>query len=65
VTVHYLFAARATATVELAGREAEVEVEPGSGTLEISTDGLPSGTQELVVTVPNAPTFRANVEIDG
>jgi hypothetical protein len=63
VTVQYLFAAPATAKVELAGREAEVTVEQGSGSLEISTEGLPSGTQELIISTPNAPTFRAQVTV--
>ena len=63
VTVQYIFGAEATAKVELAGREADVRVAPGSGSLEISTEGLPSGTQELVISTPDSPTFRGQVAI--
>ena len=65
VTVRYLFSAAAEVTVELAGREAEVEVGPGSGSLEISTDGLPAGTHDLTISTPAAPTYRQSVEIAG
>ena len=65
VTVRYLFAAPTEATVELAGREAEVTLEPGAGSLEISTEGLPPGTQDLTITTPSAPTYRERVQIGG
>ena len=65
VTVRYLFGAPAEATVELAGREAEVTIEPGSGSLEISTEGLPPGAQDLTITAPSAPTYRERVQIGG
>ena len=65
VTVRYLFPAATQASVELAGREAEVEVGPGSGSLEVSTEGLPPGTHDLTISTPVAPTFRTPVAIDG
>ena len=65
VTVSYLFPNAAPATVELAGREAEVTVGPGAGSLEISTAGLPAGSHELTIATPDAPTYRQRVEIDG
>jgi hypothetical protein len=65
VTVRYLFPAPADATVELAGREAEVTLEPGSGSLEISTEGLPQGAHDLTITTPSAPTFRERIQIGG
>jgi hypothetical protein len=63
VTVRYLFARQSEARVELAGSEAEVEVGPGPGSLEISTEGLPAGTHELTISTASAPTFRTPVEI--
>lgn len=65
VTVQYLFPAATPATVELAGHEAEVEVGPGSGSLEISTEGLPAGTHDLTISTPVAPTFRTPVAVGG
>ena len=65
VTVRYLFAAPTEATVELAGHEAEVTLEPGSGSLEITTEGLPPGAHDLTITTPTAPTYRKRVQIRG
>ena len=65
VTVRYVFPAATEATVELAGREAEVEVGPGPGSLEISTERLPAGSHELTISTQSAPTFRTPVNIDG
>jgi hypothetical protein len=65
VTVHYLFPAPVQVTVALAGREAVVELEKGSGSIEVSTKGLPRGAHELTISAPSAPTFRAPVEIGG
>jgi hypothetical protein len=65
VTVRYLFSAAADARVALAGREAEVPIEPGVGSLEISTGGLPLGTHDLTITAPHTPTYRERVEIGG
>jgi hypothetical protein len=65
VIVRYLFSAPAEARVELAGRKAEAEIEPGSGSVEISTEGLPRGTHDLTITAPPAPTYRERVVIGG
>jgi hypothetical protein len=65
VTVRYIIPAPTTAAVELAGHEAQVEVSRGSGSLEISTKGLPAGTHDLTISTPSAPTFRTPVKIDG
>jgi hypothetical protein len=65
VTVRYLFSASTPASVELAGHQAEVEVGPGSGSIEISTEGLPAGTHDLTISTPAAPTFRTPVEVGG
>ncbi len=63
VTVRYLFSAPADAHVELAGREAEVRIEPGSGSIEVSTADLPEGTHDLTITAPPAPIYRERVEL--
>ena len=63
VTVRYLFSAPAAAHVALAGREAEVQIEPGPGSLEISTEGVPPGTHDVTITAPPAPIYRERVEI--
>jgi hypothetical protein len=65
VTVRYLFPAATPASVELAGRDAEVEVGPGPGSLEISTEGLPAGTHDLTISTPVAPPFRTPVDVGG
>ena len=65
VTVRYVFPAATEATVQLAGHEAEVEVGPGPGNLEISTNGLPAGTHDLTISTQSAPTFRTPVKIEG
>jgi len=65
VTVRYVFPSATPATVELAGHEAEVEVGPGSGSLEISTEGVTAGTHDLTISTPTAPTFRTPVEVGG
>ena len=65
VTVRYIFGAPTEATVELAGREAEVTLEPGPGSLEITTEGLPPGTHDLTITTPSAPTYRKRIQIRG
>jgi hypothetical protein len=64
-TVRYLFSTPAEARVALAGREAEVQIEPGPGSLEISTAGLPAGTHELTITAPPAPVYRERLEVGG
>ncbi|HYH58364.1 MAG TPA: hypothetical protein VD790_03985 [Thermoleophilaceae bacterium] len=63
VTVRYLFSDSAEATVELVDREAEVTVGPGAGSIEISTEGLPSGSHELKITSESAPTYEAPVTV--
>jgi hypothetical protein len=65
VTVRYLFSAPAKAKLELAGREAEVQIEQGPGSLEISTAGLPAGTHDLTITAPPAPIYRGRVQVGG
>ncbi len=65
VTVRYLFSAAADALVGLAGHEAEVPIEAGAGSLEISTDGLPPGTHDLTITAPHTPTYRERVAVGG
>ena len=65
VRVSYLFSAPTEARVELAGREAEVQIEPGSGSVEISTEGLPAGTHDLTITAPPAPTYRQRIGVGG
>jgi hypothetical protein len=65
VTVRYLFSAPAEAKLELAGREAEVQIEQGPGSLEISTAGLPAGTHDLTITAPPAPIYRGRVQVGG
>jgi hypothetical protein len=65
VTVRYLFPATTAATVELAGHEADVEVGPGSGSLEISLEGVPAGTYDLTISTPVSPTFRTPVQVGG
>ena len=37
----------------------------GSGSLEISTEGLPAGTHDLTISTPVAPTFRTPVAVGG
>jgi hypothetical protein len=63
VTVRYLVSGSTEARLALAGREAEVKVGPGSGSVEISTEDLPAGTHELTISIPSAPTFRTPVKI--
>ena len=63
VTLRYVFGAPTEATVELAGRQAEVTLEPGPGSLEISTEGLPPGTHDLTITTPAAPVYRERIQI--
>ncbi len=65
VTVRYLFSAPAEARVELAGHEAEVQIEPGPGSIEVSTAGLPAGTHDLTITAPSTPVYRERVKIGG
>ena len=65
VTVRYLFSAPTEARVELAGREAEVQIEPGPGSIEVSTAGLPAGTHDLTITAPSTPVYRERVNIGG
>ena len=63
--VRYDAAERTTATVDLAGREAEVELGPGAGSIEISTADLPAGTHRLRILMHGVPTLRERVQIDG
>ena len=65
VSLRYFFTAPTEGTVELAGREAEVEVPEGAGRLEISTEGLPAGVHRLEIAVPAAPLYRERIEIGG
>ena len=65
VSLRYFFTASTKGTVELAGREARVEVPEGAGRLEISTEGLPAGTHRLEIAVPAAPLYRERIEIGG
>lgn len=65
VTVRYIFSAPAEARVELAGHEANVQIEPGPGSIEVSTAGLPAGTHDLTITAPSTPVYREQVKIDG
>ena len=65
VTVRYLFSAPAEARVELAGREAEVQIEPGSGSLEISTEGLPAGNARPDDHGPARADLPRAIEIGG
>jgi hypothetical protein len=64
-TVRYQVADATRVTVALAGLQAEAEVGPGPGTLQISTEGLPAGVHRLTLTTPRAPAFRGRVEIAG
>lgn len=65
VVVRFLFTAPTEGRVELAGRQAALHVPAGAGRLEISTEGLPAGTQELVISVRSMPPYRQRVEIEG
>ena len=65
LSVRYFLTARAEGTVRLAGREAPIDVAAGSGRLEISTEGLPSGTHSLEIALPPLPPYRERVEIGG
>lgn len=65
VTVRYFFTAPTKGSVELAGREAGLEVPAGAGRLEISTDGVAAGSYRLEIAVPATPLYRERVEIDG
>ena len=64
-TVSYEVAEVTRLTVRLAGREAKVQVGPGPGTLEVSTESLPAGSHRLVISTPRVPAFRGRVEIRG
>ena len=63
VEVSYEVTERTRAQVRLGDREASVDVPPGGGKLEISTEGLSPGTYDLEVTIPPIPAYRAPVEI--
>jgi hypothetical protein len=65
VIVRYFFTAPTEGTVELAGREASLRVGPGAGRVEISTEGLPSGTHDLEISIPPMPRYRKRIEIGG
>ncbi len=65
VVVRFFFTAPTEGTVELAGREASVKLPAGAGRIEISTDGLPAGTQKLVITARSMPPVRRRIEIGG
>ncbi len=65
VVVRFLFTAPTEGRVELAGREAALHVPAGAGRLEISTEGLPAGTHELVISVRSMPPYRQRIEIAG
>jgi hypothetical protein len=63
ISLRYFFTAPTSGTVELAGREAELEVPQGAGRVQVSTDGLPAGTHRLEIAVPAAPLYRERIEI--
>ena len=63
VEVSYEVTERTQARVRLGERETTVDVPPGGGKLEISTEGLSPGTHDLEVTIPPIPAYRAPVEI--
>ena len=65
VIVRFFFTAATDGRVELAGREATLHVPPGAGRLEISTEGLPVGTHQLVISVRSMPPYRQRIEITG
>ena len=65
VIVRFFFTAATDGRVELAGREATLHVPPGAGRLEISTEGLPAGTHQLVITVRSMPPYKQRIEITG
>ena len=64
VTVRYFFTGPTEGTVELGGREAKLRVGPGAGRIEISTEGLSSGTYRLEISIPPQPLYRERIEID-
>jgi hypothetical protein len=63
VVLRYFFTASVEGTIELAGREATVKVGPGSGRVEVSTEGLPVGSQRLELAFPPMPPVRERIEI--
>ena len=63
VVLRYFFTAPVEGTIQLAGREATVKVGPGSGRVEVSTEGLPAGTQRLEIAFPPMPPVRERIEI--
>ena len=63
VVLRYFFSAPIEGTIQLAGREATVKVGPGSGRVEVSTEGLPAGTQRLEIAFPPMPPVRERIEI--
>ena len=63
--VRYEFAERTAATVALAGSEAEVEIGPGTGSLEIGTDGVPEGRHGLTISIGGVPALRERVVVGG
>jgi hypothetical protein len=65
VIVRFFFTAPTEGRVELAGREATLDVPSGAGRLEISTGGLPVGTHALVISVRSMPPYRKRIEIAG
>jgi hypothetical protein len=65
VVLRYFFTDSVEGTIELAGREATVKVGPGSGRVEVSTEGLPAGSQRLELAFPPMPPVRERIEIGG
>jgi len=65
VVVRFFFTASTDGTVEFAGRETELHAPAGAGRLEISTEGLPPGTHQLVISVRSMPPYRQRIEIGG
>jgi hypothetical protein len=65
VVVRFFFTGATDGTVEFAGREASVKVPAGAGRLEISTDDVPAGTHQLLITVRSMPPYRQRIEVGG
>lgn len=65
VVVRYFFTGATDGTVEFAGHETSVKLPAGAGRLEISTDDVPAGTHQLLITVRSMPPYRQRIEVGG
>jgi len=63
--VRYAIAERTEVSIELAGRDAAITLEPGVGSIEISTEGLPAGAHRLRMSMRGVTALSERVEIDG